>query len=612
MGNPQKRRNNFVTLYCLLIWGGVLVWNYIEQPQISVEDWTTLYFLVGLLVLIERFSIQISSGEQFSFETAYLIGSSFVFNLHVVVYAGLASAIVLALIHRQRRWEIYLMNLSCLSLCTVVAHNVYMAFDVQFSVFNALPLFLYGVCYFLMNVLVTGGYLVVLRGIVGIREFIKEITKELVVVYAITIVLGLILAIILKQGFSGAFLLTGLLIIVSVNFKDYFNIVNHYKELSIRDELTGLHNHRYIQSKMDDLIATETPFSLLMLDIDNFKRYNEVLGHVKGDEALALLAKVITDHRVKGMEVARFSGEEFAIIIPNSDTDDATKHAEELKDYIAHANFPGQETGHMKARFSVSFGLASYPSMAEDKRTLLMMVDDALYRGKFTGKNRINIFSSVLDEMENNVHIEDQQLLEAIRAFLAILNSKDKYTYAHTERDVKYAEALGRSIGLSEESMRNLRFGAFLHDIGKVEVPLEILTKRGPLTTPEWNIMKSHVEWGENIVRPVKGLEECLPIIRHHHERYDGMGYPDRLQGEGIPLEARILTIADSFDAMTTSRPYQKKRSMEAAFAELRACAGQQFDPNLVEPFIQIVRETGLLSEEEDVLDEVATTQEQS
>ncbi len=156
-------------------------------------------------------------------------------------------------------------------------------------------------------------------------------------------------------------------------------------------------------------------------------------------------------------------------------------------------------------------------------------------------------------------------------------------------------------MGLGDEQLRYLRFAAFLHDIGKVQIPVEILTKRSFLTQEEWGtVVKSHVELGVEITQPVKGLEACLPIIRHHHERFDGGGYPDGIAGEEIPYLARIVTVVDSFDAMTTSRPYQRKRTMDEAFQELRTCAGRQFDPVLVEPFIEVVQEIGLLIEEDE------------
>ncbi|CAM3951825.1 HD domain-containing phosphohydrolase [Alicyclobacillus pomorum] len=376
-----------------------------------------------------------------------------------------------------------------------------------------------------------------------------------------------------------------------------------FTELAIKDELTGLHNHRYIQSLIDALIEQKRSFAVLMLDVDHFRRYNEVWGHVRGDAALKSIADILSQNRIDEEEIARYSGEEILIVLPDYDIAQANVKAERLRLAIENTQFPGAERIPAK-KLTVSIGIAHYPDQAESKSELLMKVDDALYNGKFTGRNKVSVYTSVLDDMQRELRMDevDQEIVKTIKVFLAILNSKDRYTYAHTERDVVYAVALAKRIGLQEESIRYLRFGAFLHDIGKVEVPIEVLTKRRPLTREEWKIMKSHVELGENMAKSIPSLAPCLPIIRHHHERFDGTGYPDGLKGEEIPLEARILTIADSFDAMTTSRPYQRKRTMEEAFEELRACAGRQFDPDLVEPFIEVVRETGLISPDEESL----------
>ncbi|MDQ0191099.1 diguanylate cyclase [Alicyclobacillus cycloheptanicus] len=428
----------------------------------------------------------------------------------------------------------------------------------------------------------------------------NAITLQFVVVYGVEILIGLLLSVALRDaGLAGAILFTGLILLVAYSYRDYFKMAHHFKELSIRDELTGLHNHRWIQSFMDELFEQKAPFALLMLDIDHFRRYNEAWGHVEGDGALKRIAEILEESRIQDEEIARYSGEEFAIALPGYSLEQAEIRAENIRRAVEQADIKGVERLPGK-RLTVSIGVAHYPSMAESKTDLLMMVDDALYKGKFTGRNKVSIYTSVLEDMKRSLALteDDEELFRTIKVFLTFLNSKDRYTYAHTERDVLYAEALAKRIGLPEEELRYLRFGSFLHDIGKVEVPIEVLTKRGPLTKDEWEIMKSHVELGVNIVKPIAALERCLPIIRHHHERFAGGGYPDGIEKEEIPLSARILTIADSFDAMTTSRPYQRKRTKEEAFVELRACAGTQFDPELVEPFIEVVREMGLLAEE--------------
>lgn len=580
-----------------------ITWGAMSQLALGIPDWVVMYTLAGLLVLVERFHILVSINDRISVESVYLVGFSLVYPSNIIVWAGLLYAVVSSIQYRSK-WYIQLFNGVNLTLSALFATKVFHP-GAQYSLMSinqcVLGLAAFAVTFLLANFAMTSSYITLTYGVGAIQIVRGLIRLQFWVVMGITVLIGVLLSIVLAQaGLSGAVLFTFLILLVSYSYRDYFRMATHFKELSIKDELTGLFNHRYIQSKIDDLIATKQDFAVMMLDVDHFKRYNEVWGHVRGDEALKSIADVLRANRLPDEEVARYSGEEFLVVLPGYDLAQANLKAELLRRAIEDTNFPGAERLPGK-KLTVSIGVAQYPMQADTKSELLMKVDDALYKGKFTGRNKVSLYTSVLDDMQRELTMDDanQEIVKTIKVFLAILNSKDRYTYAHTERDVIYAMALAKRIGLPESSIRYLRFGAFLHDIGKVEVPTEVLTKRGPLTREEWQIMKSHVELGENIARPIPSLAPCLPIIRHHHERFDGTGYPDGLKGEEIPIEARILTIADSFDAMTTSRPYQRKRTMEEAFAELRSCAGRQFDPDLVEPFIEVVRETGLLSADE-------------
>ncbi|MCL6547328.1 MAG: diguanylate cyclase [Alicyclobacillus sp.] len=594
-------RKYSVWVYGAFLWLGLALWTLGHDAFPNVEDWVVIYTLAGLLLLVERFSIPLMVGNRLYFDTVYVVGFSLAYQSRLVLWGGLLYAVVS--LFRVKRPSVQLVNACAFTLCAFLSARVVQHWihpTAMFSVTQFFPIVLYAAVYFFANVVLITIYFVLDKGLAGLSEFRRVLSIQFVIVYAIEILIGLLLALVIHEaGLAGAMLLTGLILLVSYSYRDYFRMAQHFKQLAIRDELTGLYNHRWIQSWIDERIALGQPFSLLMLDIDHFKRYNEIFGHVQGDEALRVLAQVLRDHCLPGEEAARYSGEEFAVVLPGSDLSQARDRAEALRAAVESAEFPGTDKLPGQ-RLTISVGVASYPDMADNKKDLLTMVDDALYKGKFTGRNKVSIYTSVLDELKQELanDEEQQEIIKTIKVFLAILNSKDRYTYAHTERDVRYVEALGKKLGLSECSLRNLRFGALLHDIGKVEIPLEVLTKRGPLTRDEWTIMKSHVELGVRIVEQVPSLASCIPVIRHHHERFDGTGYPDRLAGRDIPFEARILTIADSFDAMTTSRPYQRKRTLEEAFAELRSCAGKQFDPELVEPFIEVVHEIGLLSAE--------------
>lgn len=560
-----------------------------------------MYSLSGLLILVHRFRIPVSETEHFGLETVYLIGFSLAYPLPNVVWAGLVFAIVSSLAFKRRAW-VQIFNASSLTLSTMFAkwayhgiggHEFYLVTDLGATL-------VYGAMYFVSNLVLVFICYYLIDGRKAINEFRQVLSIQFLIIYAVSILMGLLLTLVIQDaGLAGALLFTGLSVLVAYSYRDYFKLANHFKQLAIRDELTGLHNHRHVHSLMDKLIEEQRSFGLLMLDIDHFKHYNDRLGHVQGDEALRSLSEICVTNRLPDEEVARYSGEEFAIVLPDYDLEQAIVKAESLRGTIADAPIPGKDLMPGK-KFTVSVGVVAYPEMADNKKDLLMLVDDALFKGKFSGRNKVTIYSSVLDDMQKELDLDDmdREIITTIRVFMAILNSKDRYTYAHTERDARYVAALAEKVGLPRKQVLHARFGAFLHDIGKVEIPLEVLAKRGPLSREEWEIMKSHVQHSVNIAQPIQHLHPILPIIRHHHERFDGTGYPQGLAGEDIPLEARILTIADSFDAMTTSRPYQRKRTMNEAIAELRLCGGKHFDPALIEPFIEVVREIGLLADE--------------
>ncbi|MEW6172452.1 MAG: HD-GYP domain-containing protein [Bacillota bacterium] len=172
-----------------------------------------------------------------------------------------------------------------------------------------------------------------------------------------------------------------------------------------------------------------------------------------------------------------------------------------------------------------------------------------------------------------------------------MINTKDRYTFGHSERVMSYSLALAEKVGLSEEEKDVLRYGAYLHDIGKIEIETAILNKEGSLDKEEWATMKNHAKYGTGIIQPLAAFKEIVPVVRFHHENYDGSGYPDGLRGEEIPLLARILRIADSFDAMTTDRPYRKAMSFSDACREIGRCAGRFYDPQLVPVFFEAVKE---------------------
>ena len=391
---------------------------------------------------------------------------------------------------------------------------------------------------------------------------------------------------------ASAFLVTSWILGMYVNIEK-----EHSKELQKLaniDELTGLYNHRYFQEHLENTMSEadekNTCVSLLFMDIDYFKNYNDINGHQAGDVVLKEVGYILKSNVRENDVVARYGGEEFAIILPNTSEEEATKIAERIRNKVEKTYFEGQEN-QPNANFTVSVGIAVFPDKAKSELELVKCADDALYRAKFFHKNRVETYVSVLDELKRDLNEEENALVTSIKTLISIINAKDKYTYSHVERVVIYSRLMAKKLGLSEEEKKQLIYGAYMHDIGKINIPNEILTKKMRLTKEEWEILKQHPKDGVEIIKSVNSLKDVVPLILYHHERYDGFGYPVGLKGKEIPYLARVLTVIDSFDAMTSSRPYNKRKTYDEGLVELERCSGTQFDPEIVGIFSDVVKE---------------------
>jgi len=357
------------------------------------------------------------------------------------------------------------------------------------------------------------------------------------------------------------------------------------------DELTGLYNHRSFHERLEQEIARGSrfggTFSLIMLDIDLFKAYNDIYGHLAGDHVLRKVGRYL-ESSIRSIDLAfRYGGEEFAVILPEARLDDAYKVAERIRKTIE------SKTSSRAMPITASLGVGNWPNDGVMKEEVIGLADAALYRAKQTGRNCTCLSSDVLKPDTSLIGIELEarpRALSIIYALAATVDAKDSYTYGHSRKVSEYAVAIAEAYKLSQDRISNMRAASLLHDIGKVGVPDSILNKRAPLTEEEWKPIRAHPELGVEILRHVIDLVNCLPAILHHHEHYDGGGYPAGLSGDGIPLEARILAVADAYDAMTSPRPYREQFSLEEAVKELKRCAGKQFDPEVVEVFCNVIQ----------------------
>jgi diguanylate cyclase (GGDEF)-like protein/putative nucleotidyltransferase with HDIG domain len=368
--------------------------------------------------------------------------------------------------------------------------------------------------------------------------------------------------------------------------------IANLNELANIDGLTGLYNHRYFYDCFSILFEQSrndgTELSLLFIDIDDFKFYNDFHGHQTGDEALRIIAGIMKDALRDNGIAARYGGEEFTILLPNTGEATAVELAEKLRKEVQEYNFPGQDT-LPSGNLTISVGISTYPTKAKTEAELVKRADEACYRAKFLYKNRVEAYHSILDDLQSNMVEIDSETTASIKTLIAVINARDKYTYGHVERVVFYCTLMAEKLGLNDKDKKNLIYSAYLHDVGKINIPEDILMKTEPLTEEEWEIMKNHPQKAAEIIENIKSLKDMVPIILQHHERYDGSGYPVHLKGDEINYFARVLAVADSFDAMTSIRPYQPRKSYNQAIRELMRCGGTQFDPDIVSDFINCI-----------------------
>jgi diguanylate cyclase (GGDEF)-like protein/PAS domain S-box-containing protein len=337
------------------------------------------------------------------------------------------------------------------------------------------------------------------------------------------------------------------------------------KYMTFHDSLTDLYNRNYLEEEMQRInTQRQLPISIIMADLNNLKLVNDTYGHQKGDELLIQAAELLKDSCRHEDVVARQGGDEFVILLPQTPQDKAEEIVERIinnaEDYKVDDEIP----------LSIAAGSAGKSSVDEDIYEVLDRAENRMYVNKLSSKNssRSSFLTSFLDALKEK-------------------SSENEEHFINVER---YSCLLAEKIGLSKKKAGELASLALFHDIGKVIIPEKILNKKGKLTYEEWVLVKQHSDSGYRIISSVGEFENLAEPILYHHEWWDGSGYPEGIAGEDIPLLARIISVVDAFDVMTSGRPYKEKMSCQEALEELQNCSGTQFDPKLVEKFIEVVK----------------------
>ncbi len=363
------------------------------------------------------------------------------------------------------------------------------------------------------------------------------------------------------------------------------------RKQSITDELTKLYNHRYFQETANKWIKDKkyVRFGLAIIDIDQFKIYNDLYGHASGDIALKRIAKIIKSVSSTNEMLVRFGGEEFVVLYPGIRPEEVYRRANLIRETIENEFLLSKD---IREFLTVTVGISNYDINGSTLEELITKADNAVHQGKQSGRNKTMVYNED-NEFSTNANSQVQEkikdaFISSIYALAATIDAKDHYTYGHSSNVSLLSAALAKEAGFSDKQIETVKNAGLLHDIGKVGIPESVLSKPGFLTQDEYETMKGHVVQSINIIKHIPNLIDTVPVVISHHERYDGNGYPRGIKGESIPILGRVICIADSFDAMTTDRPYRKGLSLEQAIYELRKNSGTQFDPELVDIFINM------------------------
>ncbi|MGB2952593.1 MAG: diguanylate cyclase [Gaiellaceae bacterium] len=353
--------------------------------------------------------------------------------------------------------------------------------------------------------------------------------------------------------------------------------------LALTDPLTALGNHRHFHERLEWELAhareRQRPLSLCFVDVDDFKRINDRYGHPAGDRVLSQLAGKL---RQNG-EAFRLGGDEFALLLPGCGERSALSIATAIVERIAATTL--EQVGPV----TVSAGVAVAPAHAAERDELVRLADGALYWAKEHGKNRARAYRPDVLELAELKRLFDSDRAARYRAAASLaraVDARDVYTGSHSQRVAELAARVARRLGLEAGEVELTRLAANLHDLGKLAIPEELLRKPGPLTEPERLVLERHPQIGFRMLESL-GVDPVATCVLHHHERWDGHGYPDGLVGGAIPLGARIIFVADAYDAMTSNRTYRSRLTRRQALEELERCAGSQFDPDVVDVFAE-------------------------
>jgi diguanylate cyclase (GGDEF)-like protein len=441
------------------------------------------------------------------------------------------------------------------------------------------------ICAFIFNWVVNLVLISAVLAVTSGKPFFKLVVanvRQTTAPFALMTSAALMLVVLWERSPALSVALVGPLLAIALYQRSTFKAMRAMR-LALTDPLTGLGNHRHFHERLQrELTQAEhdgKTLSLCLVDIDDFKRINDRYGHPVGDRVLGQVASRLR----QGGESFRLGGDEFAVLLPGLDERAAISVARSIVERVGMVEI--EQVGAV----TVSAGVAAYPAQGVGRDELIRLADSALYWAKEDGKNRARTYQAAssleLSQLQQLAEGPDRAARYRAAASLAkAVDARDVYTGSHSERVGELAARIARRLGIDEPEIELTRLAGSLHDLGKLAIPEEILRKPGALNDSERLVLQRHPQIGHRMLESL-GVEPIAEWVLHHHERWDGDGYPGRLRGTEIPLGARIIFVADAFDAMTSERVYRKPLSERDAVSELERCAGSQFDPAVVEAF---------------------------
>jgi diguanylate cyclase (GGDEF)-like protein len=580
-----RRLNALIFPVCLAGLGVLIAAGYVFATTAhSARELISLVALTAAATLAERFPVPINAESG-----GGVVSLTFVFAVAAIVLFGWAAGALLLLaataiiqLSEHRPLERIAFNVAVLALVALAAGALIAPIDGDGAGSLIARVGVAATADYWVNMILITGAIALSTGQNYLR-LIRGHVRATIVPFAFMGSAALMLVVLWDRSPVLSVALVGPLLAISLYQRSTHRALRAMR-LALTDPLTGLGNHRHfherLQRELQNAEEQQSSLTLCFVDIDDFKKINDRFGHPSGDRVLSQVGSRLR----QGGEAFRLGGDEFALLLIGHDEGAALAAAHSVVERVASADFDHIGT------VTVSAGVATYPVQGHGRDELVRLADSALYWAKEHGKNRVRLYRPdvvELAELKRLAAGPDKAARYRAAASLAkAVDARDTYTGSHSERVGELSARVATRIGLDPEQVELTRLAGSLHDLGKLAIPEEILQKPGTLTDSERLVLERHPQIGFRMLDSL-GVDPVADLVLHHHERWDGAGYPDGMRGEEIPLGARIIFVTDAFDAMTSDRIYRPRLSAEAALAELKRCAGTQFDPGIVAAFVE-------------------------